>query len=510
MTADTTTRGRLDGAGYDTGYDTAGLPIADGYGYGGGYGDHGDYGYDSAHEFGAESGREWGYGGSRTALVPHWFDDITGPLPVARPWEDDLGSASSVASGAIALPDLDEWDQLEQDRDDAEDDLAHAAPAGLTALDDPRRLATDTRRRSNAVKGGVAIALLTVAAGGSTAVALDKEVTVTVDGVDQVVHTFSSDVAGALDSGDIDLGPGDQLAPGPNASVADGDHLVINRAREVALMVDGRPQTITTTARTVAEALRQLGLPTDQVVASAPMAATIPVQGMNIDVRMPKAVTLIDGGAVPRQLTTTALSIAEFLGQNGLQMGPADTITPGSVDSLVAGSTITVTRNTVTQVTETRPVAPPMRIVDDPNLEEGQTQVRQAGAAGEEVVTFTVNATNGRETGRTQVGDPRVTRPAVGGVQARGTKPSNKAPAVSNGSKWDRIARCEATGDWSINSGNGYYGGLQFDKQTWNAYGGNQYASRPDQATREEQIAVAERVREDRGGYGAWPVCGRK
>ena len=59
----------------------------------------------------------------------------------------------------------------------------------------------------------MAVALLAVAAGGSTAVALDKEVTVTVDGVDQVVHTFSGDVAGALESGDIELGPADQLAP---------------------------------------------------------------------------------------------------------------------------------------------------------------------------------------------------------------------------------------------------------------------------------------------------------
>jgi len=500
MTADTTTRGRLDGDGYDTGYDTAGLPITGGYGSA----DHGDYGYDSAHEFGEESGREWGYGRTHTALVPHWYDDITGPLPVAR--HDDYAGSTS---GAIALPDLDDWDRLEHGEDGAED-LAHAAPAGLTSLDDPRRLTTDTRRRSTIVKGGVAIALLTVAAGGSTAVALDKQVTVTVDGVDQVVHAFSGDVAGALDSGDIELGPGDQLAPGPTASVQDGDHLVINRAREVALMVDGRPQSITTTARTVADALRQLGLPTDQVVASAPMAAAIPAQGMNLDVRVPKTVTLVDGAGAPQQLSTTALSIPEFLGQHGLSMGPADTITPGTVDSLTAGSTITVTRNTVSQVTETRPVAPPMRTVDDPNLEEGETRVRQAGTAGEQVVTYTVNATNGRETGRTQVGEPRVTREAVGGVTARGTKPSNAAPAVSNGSKWDRIARCEATGNWSINTGNGYYGGLQFDRSTWRAYGGAEYAALPHQATREEQIAVAERVRDARGGYGAWPVCGKK
>jgi resuscitation-promoting factor RpfB len=503
MSADTTTRGRVD-----TETDTAGLPIAGDAWYGhDGQQAHGhDYGYDAAHEFGYDSAY-----GARGGDAPGWFDDITGPLPVARATAADTAVDGSVEapSGSLDLGDLDEWNDLESftGEQEADGDLREAAPAGLTGFDDPQRLATDPKRRSNAVKGGVAVALLAVAAGGSTAVALDKQVTVTVDGVDQVVHTYSSDVAGALDSGDIPIGPADQIAPGPNAEVHDGDHLVINRSRDVALMVDGRPQTITTTARTVADALAQLGLPTDGVVTSAPMNANIPVNGMNLDVRVPKSVTIVDGGGAPRQISTTAVSPAELLAQNGLAgLSPTDTVS----GDIVNGSTITVTRNTVTQVTETRPVAPPMRTVDDPDLEQGETRVEEPGQAGEEVVTWSVNATNGAETGRTQVGESQVTRQPVGGVVHRGTKPKNEAPSVANGSKWDRIAQCEATGDWSINTGNGYYGGLQFDRQTWRAYGGTQYAALPHQATREEQIAVAERVRDDRGGYGAWPVCGRK
>jgi uncharacterized protein YabE (DUF348 family) len=541
MSADTVTaRGRA-GAPVDGETDTAGLPIIDdgrgawygtetdgsygysydGYGSYGSYGDawyardgyaseyvdgyEPDYGYDAAHEFGYDTAY-----GTRGGETPGWFDDITGPLPVARDTTVDPGT-----SGPLDLSDLDEWNDLEsftgeqEVDDDADGDLREAAPAGLTTYDDPRRLATDTKRRATAVKGGVAVALLAVAAGGSTAVALDKEVTVTVDGVDKVVHTYSSDVAGALDSGDIELGPGDQLAPGPNAQVHDGDHLVLNRSRDVALMVDGHPRTITTTARTVADALAQLGLP-QGVVTSAPMNAAIPVNGMNLDVRVPKTVTLVDGANPPRQVTTTALNVNEFLGQNGLRLSPTDTITPGNADTLTGGSTITVTRNTVTQVTETRPIAPPMRTVDDPDLEEGETRVEEPGQAGEEIVTWSVSATNGQETGRTQVGPSQVTRQPVAGVVHRGTKPKNEAPDVAHGSKWDRIAQCESTGDWSINSGNGYYGGLQFDKQTWNAFGGQKYAARPDQATREEQIAVAEKVRDSRGGYGAWPVCGSR
>lgn len=74
-------------------------------------------------------------------------------------------------------------------------------------------------------------------------------------------------------------------------------------------------------------------------------------------------------------------------------------------------------------------------------------------------------------------------------------------------STWDKVAQCESTGDWNINTGNGYYGGLQFASSTWKAYGGTAYASRADLASKSEQIAVAEKVLRGQGP-GAWPVCG--
>lgn len=70
------------------------------------------------------------------------------------------------------------------------------------------------------------------------------------------------------------------------------------------------------------------------------------------------------------------------------------------------------------------------------------------------------------------------------------------------------MALCESSGNWSINTGNGYFGGLQFSQSTWVAYGGLAYAARADLATKSEQIAVAERVLAGQGP-GAWPVCGR-
>jgi resuscitation-promoting factor RpfA len=75
--------------------------------------------------------------------------------------------------------------------------------------------------------------------------------------------------------------------------------------------------------------------------------------------------------------------------------------------------------------------------------------------------------------------------------------------------EWDRLAQCESSGNWAINTGNGYYGGLQFNPRTWTSFGGGAYAATANLATREQQIVVAERVLE-RQGWGAWPSCSRK
>ncbi|MEV6356549.1 transglycosylase family protein [Streptomyces hydrogenans] len=79
--------------------------------------------------------------------------------------------------------------------------------------------------------------------------------------------------------------------------------------------------------------------------------------------------------------------------------------------------------------------------------------------------------------------------------------------SAATASEWDRVAQCESGGNWSINTGNGYYGGLQFSASTWAAYGGTSYAPTANQASKSQQIAVAEKVLAGQG-KGAWPSCG--
>lgn len=104
-------------------------------------------------------------------------------------------------------------------------------------------------------------------------------------------------------------------------------------------------------------------------------------------------------------------------------------------------------------------------------------------------------------TGRT-VAKVAVTGAIIGGA---GVALAGNASAAPD-SDWDALAQCEAGGNWGINTGNGYQGGLQFSPSTWNAHGGGEFASTANQATREQQIVIAEKVLASQG-WGAWPSC---
>lgn len=113
---------------------------------------------------------------------------------------------------------------------------------------------------------------------------------------------------------------------------------------------------------------------------------------------------------------------------------------------------------------------------------------------------------------RTPNATSRVVRGAavsVGAAAAVAAAVANtNAASASPGHDWSGVAQCESGGNWHINTGNGFYGGLQFTQSTWDAYGGGSYASRADLASQSAQISVAERVLSGQG-VGAWPVCGQ-
>ncbi|WP_060713317.1 resuscitation-promoting factor [Pseudonocardia sp. HH130629-09] len=174
------------------------------------------------------------------------------------------------------------------------------------------------------------------------------------------------------------------------------------------------------------------------------------------------------------------------------------------------------------QIVESRKLPVPEQEVQDPSLDEGTRTVVDPGREGARSIIWRVTYDQGSEVARERIGAgqdtpalPRVVKVGTKKkveeiVEKAGAKATSSAPAVSNGATWDKLAKCESGGNWSINTGNGYQGGLQFNKQTWQAYGGGQYAPTAEKASREEQIAVAEKVKDDRGGYSAWPSCSSK
>ncbi|MGR8010620.1 transglycosylase family protein [Streptomyces hypolithicus] len=97
----------------------------------------------------------------------------------------------------------------------------------------------------------------------------------------------------------------------------------------------------------------------------------------------------------------------------------------------------------------------------------------------------------------------------LAGAAGASAAPAAAAPTAASGADWSAVAECESGGDWNANTGNGFSGGLQFTPSTWSAYGGTEYAPSADQASAQEQAAVADKVLAGQGP-GAWPVCGAK
>ncbi|CAM2783535.1 resuscitation-promoting factor [Prescottella defluvii] len=353
----------------------------------------------------------------------------------------------------------------------------------------------------------VAALFATLLVGGGLVVTQHKTVTLDVDGETIALSTLRSEVGSVLDTAGYPIGEHDVVAPASDAKLSDGDTVVLRRAREIVLTVDGERRTVWSTALTVDDAMRQLALAGDAYV-SASRGQRIPLEGVELDVVNAKAVKISDGGAPPADVRVAAPTVGEFLAVTNAGLEQADSVTPAPETALVDGLEIVVTRNRTETRTETQPIQVPEHRVDDPELEQGKTTVENPGAAGERTVTVTVTSVNGAETHRQELSS-EVVREAAPAVVRVGTKPKPSVPSVAGGSVWDALAQCEATGNWSINNGNGYYGGLQFSQSTWAAHGGTQYAPTADRATREQQIAVAEKVQASQG-WGAWPSCTSK
>lgn len=352
------------------------------------------------------------------------------------------------------------------------------------------------------VSVGMLLAGLTFA--GGTAVASHKTVTLSVDGTTMTVSTMKAHVLDVVEENGFSVGDRDDLFPAADADVHDADTIVLQRSRPVQISLDGQgSREVWTTASTVQDALAQLSL-TDTAPAAASRATRVPLEGMSLPVVSARTVQLDDGGVV-RTVRVPAANVAGMLEAAGAPLQQSDTVDPPASAPLVDGMQVRVTRVRIAKVTERLPLAPANHEIPDPDMNMSRRVVEDAGTPGTQDVTFAVASVNGVETGRLPVANVVLT-PAKDAVVRVGAKPGTEVPPVSQGATWDALSQCEAGGNWAINTGNGFYGGVQFDQNTWERNGGLRYAQRADLATREEQIAIAE-VTRARQGWGAWPTC---
>ena len=372
------------------------------------------------------------------------------------------------------------------------------------------------------------VLVLGLIAGAAAFTIARKTVTVSVDGAQKQVTTFGDSVGDVLGDEGITLGKHDAVAPSLGTAVAEGTRIAVSYGRPLTLTVDGHEQTFWTTATNVDDALAALG---QRFSASAELSqsrsSSIGRTGLSLVVATPKRILVKVGAAKVSTMTTTGLNVGEALLDLGIKVDRDDVLAPGRSVRIHDGSKITVTRVSTATRTVVEPVPYSTIDRDDSSLYIGQSHVARAGEPGRDTVTHKVVRSNGKVVKNRVVQRVHVVAP-VSEIDLHGTKqrpqpapaptppaptpaptaPAPTPPVTSSGDTvWDAIAQCESGGNWAINTGNGYYGGLQFLQSTWLAYGGGAYASLPSDASREAQIAIATKVRDAAGGYGPWPAC---
>jgi uncharacterized protein YabE (DUF348 family) len=337
--------------------------------------------------------------------------------------------------------------------------------------------------------------------------ALSKTVTLSLDGKSHEVTAFGGTVGDVLESEGVDVTSRDVVAPSLDEKVEDGSKITVKFAKQLKLDVDGSTKTYWVTATTVSRALDEIGRTYRGADLSASRGGGIDREGMTLHVVTPKTLHVKLGGHEMVKKTVTALTVEDALDELGAKVDKDDEIRPAPQHALEDGDTLVFTKvKVVTRHVDGEVLDFSTVEQDDSSMDEGQTTVVREGRTGLRDVTYQIVYRNGEIAVR-KVLHQEVLRQPVSELVKVGTKqpePVATTNFAGGSTVWDQLAQCESGGNWATNTGNGYYGGLQFSLGTWQAYGGS---GLPSGASRETQIAIATKVRDASGGYGAWPAC---
>jgi resuscitation-promoting factor RpfB len=335
----------------------------------------------------------------------------------------------------------------------------------------------------------------------------EKTVQLSVDGQVREVSLHGDTVADVLDKAGLEVGEHDLLAPAADTTVAEGATVALRRGRELRLVVDGVVRSVWVTAASVAEALDQVGLVDRRAVLSASRSRSIGLDGLSLEVRLPKDVDILVDGKI-KEISTTALTVRDALIEAGVVLRPKDRLKPARAVPVVDGLAITVTRVDGKRVTEDFPIDFKTVRKDDSSLFKGETKVLQRGRHGVLRRTYTVGLVDGKRVSKLMSREVRVSEP-VDRVIAVGTKPRpsySRGVAGADSLNWPALARCESGGNpRAVSSGGTYRGLYQFSLSTWRGVGGS---GDPIDASSSEQTYRAKLLYK-RSGRSPWPHCGR-
>jgi len=377
----------------------------------------------------------------------------------------------------------------------------------------PTQTAPETPQPQRRRRTGLLVGAGAAAGAGALAVggffALTSTVSLSVDGETSTVYTTADTVEQLLERKGLDTTERDLVVPGEATELVDGSEVAVAFARPIDISMDGTSERIWTTALSVDDLLDELGVRSGAEI-SVSRSAGIGREGLTLDVRTPKdvTVTVVGEDTTEYELTTTAVTAAEAVDEAGVSLAKADRVVGGRQALLEDGDDVRVRQAWTTTTTNKVTIPFSTKVTKDSSMYVGEKVVERNGKAGVEKRTVEISYLGTKRQSR-EVVSRSTTREPVSRVVREGTKARPAAPAVSAG-PWDALAQCESGGNWAINTGNGYYGGLQFSYSTWLAFGGGQYAPTANLASREQQIAIATKVRDSAGGYGAWPACSAK
>jgi uncharacterized protein YabE (DUF348 family) len=350
-----------------------------------------------------------------------------------------------------------------------------------------------------------ALVVAFLAGGTSGFVASDKSVRLSVDGVPRTMHTFADDVEELLEDEGVEVSTHDIVAPGPGTALSNGDEIVVRYGRPVMLTLDGQRRQVWTTARTVDEALRQLGVRAEGAYLSASRSSAISRKGLVLDVRTERTVTFMADGR-ERTIRTNAASVREALDEAGIALRRQDTTSVPLASFPRDGQTITVMRITSTKEVREKPIGYRVEKARDSSLFAGTEVVVRQGKPGARRVTYSLRTVNGVRQKPKKIAEEVVREPVPQQVKV-GTKPRLDSAQGTDGLNWGGLARCESGGRPSAVDPSGNYGGLyQFDTRTWRSLGGS---GRPQDASPAEQTYRAKKLFVQRGA-SPWPHCGRR